>query len=439
MKLDVQKFYLACHPRSLEIAAENENNPYYIDLTEVRDRQIIDELKQTITQASIDEQTCQLFASHTRTGKSAVLLRLKIELEQQGFHVIYCQTRQYLDMADLDTSDILLALTHCISKSLEEIKINVLPQRFQTLIAIVTPLLPLVVKNRSGSESNSGLSLSEGINKITTTVKNIPRLRAQLRLLLNPRTNEILEYINEELLRRANKELKLRGKKGIVAIVDDLDLMDMAIKPSGRTQPEYLFIERGEQLRKLNCHVVYTVPSSLIYSNKLPRLISRFGRKPKILPMVPVRRRDGSYNQDAIALLRQIVLVRAFPDIPPEQRLSLIPEIFDSIETLDRLVHVSGGYIRTLLALLYSCLQQKDPPFSRQCVEREIKEYSTRLTTAITPSQWDLLRQIARNKTIKNELAYHILLRSQFVFEYQDENGRWFDINPILAESVKIL
>lgn len=440
MKLDVQKFYLACHPRSLEIA-ENENNPYYIDLA-VRDRQIINELKQTITQAALDEQTCQLFASHTRTGKSAVLLKLKRELEQQGFHVVYCQTRQYLDMADIDTSDILLALAHCLSKSLEEIKINLFPQRFQALIGAMMPLLQSsLVMNavyRAGSENSSALSISRGIDKITTTVKNIPKLRSQLRLSLNPRVNEMLEYINEELLLRANKELKLRGKKGIVALVDDLDIMDISLKPSGRTQPEYLFIERGDQIRRINCHVVYTVPSSLIYSNNLPRLISRFGRKPKILPMIPVRRRDGSYNQEALALLRQIVLARAFPDIPPEQRLSLIPEIFDSIETLDRLVHVSGGYIRTLLALLYSCLQQKDPPFSRQCVEKEIKEYSTRLTTAITPYQWDLLRQIALEKTIKNEPAYYSLLRSLFVFEYQDENGQWFDINPILAESVKI-
>lgn len=442
MTLDLPRFYRACNPSSLEIA-ENGSDPYYIDFASVRDRQIVDELKQTIAQASIDELTCQLFAAPSGAGKSAVLLRLKVELEQQGFHVVYCKAGQYLDLADVDTSDILLAIAFCTSQSLEEININVQPPRFQALLAAMTPLLQssIAVKNAaylSAGESYSGFSLSGGIGKITATVKNSPKLRSQLRLCLNPRTNELLDSINEELLRRANKKLKLRGKKGLVAIVDDLDRMDIALTPSGRTQPEYLFVDRGEQLRRLNCHVVYTVPPSLIYSNNLPRLTSRFGRKPKVLPMVSVRQRNGGYNQEAIALLRQVVLVRAFPDVPSERRLSLIPELFESLETLDRIARVSGGHVRTLLGLLYSCLQHEDPPFSRECVENEIKESCDRLTAAIATSQWDLLRQIARDKTVKSELAYQNLLRSLFVFEYQDEIGRWFDINPILAESGKI-
>ncbi len=53
------------------------------------------------------------------------------------------------------------------------------------------------------------------------------------------------------------------------------------------------------------------------------------------MPIVPVRQRDGSDCEEGIALLQQVVLVAAFPNIDPEQRLSLITEVFDSPETLD--------------------------------------------------------------------------------------------------------
>ncbi len=37
-------------------------------------------------------------------------------------------------------------------------------------------------------------------------------------------------------------------------IVDNLDRVDSRAKTRERTQPEYLFVDRGEQLRKLSCH-----------------------------------------------------------------------------------------------------------------------------------------------------------------------------------------
>jgi hypothetical protein len=54
-----------------------------------------------------------------------------------------------------------------------------------------------------------------------------------------------------------------------------------------------LFVDRGEQLKRLNCHVVYTIPLALIFSDELPRLANRFGIAPKLLAMVPVITRSG--------------------------------------------------------------------------------------------------------------------------------------------------
>jgi hypothetical protein len=285
----------------------------------------------------------------------------------------------------------------------------------------------------------SELSLSMGIAKITAQAKDSPRVRSRLRQYLEPRTNGILESINQEVLGRGTEKLRQLGKKGLVVIVDNLDRVGNRIMPTGKSQPEYLFVDRGEQLRKLHCHVVYTIPLGLIFSNESQTLMNRLGGglAPKLLPMVPVQRRDGSEDKEGIKLLREMVLARAFPDVPSDQRLGLVTKIFDSPDTLDRLCRISGGHVRNLLGLLYSCLQEEEPPLSRTCLESMIRHDRDRLLSAIDNEEWELIFQVVQQQNVRGDREYQILLRSLFVFEYQDQQGRWFAINPALAETEK--
>ena len=427
MKLDLVRFFQACNPSKTLIVSKPEDRQYYIDFSKVRGARIIEELGRTITRLAPEEPTCQLFTGHIGCGKSTELLRLKAELEQQGFHVVYFESSQSLDMADIDVTDILLAVAREVSQSLEAIKINLKPGYFQTLFTELGEFLQTPIE--------LGGELSVGIAKITAKTKDSPKLRSQLRQYLEPRTNGILESINKELLKPAREKLKQQGKKGLVVIIDNLDRVDNSQKPSGHYQPEYLFVERGEQLNQLNCHVVYTIPLVLIFSNALGRLTNRFGVDPKVLPMVPVELQDGSQFSQGITLLQQMVMARAFPGVSWEQSQHLITEVFDSPDTLERLCQVSGGHLRNLLMLLFRCLQQEDPPLSQECVNRVIKQRRNELTLAITPDEWELLREVAQEKNLRGHERYELLLRSMFVFEYRNEDGSWFDINPILAEA----
>ncbi|MEJ1937425.1 P-loop NTPase fold protein, partial [Nostoc sp. NIES-2111] len=255
---------------------------YYIDFSEVRGGKIIEELSRTITRLSPDEPTCQLFTGHIGCGKSTELLRLKAELEHQEFHVVYFESSQDLDMADVDITDILLSIAREVSGSLEEINICLHSKYFNHIFTEIIDLLQTPIDLEAQSV------LSRSIAKITTKTKDSPRLRSQLRQYLEPRTTGILEAINKELLEPAIAALNQKGKRGLVVIIDNLDRVDNSIKPSWRTQPEYLFVERGEQLNQLNCHVVYTIPLVLIFSNSLGRLTNRFGVDPKVLPMITV-------------------------------------------------------------------------------------------------------------------------------------------------------
>jgi hypothetical protein len=448
MTLDLPRFYKACNPSSTLDLGNPEDRKYYIDFSPVRGGKIIEELGRTITRLSPNEPTCQLFTGHIGCGKSTELLRLKAELEQQGYHVVYFDSSKDLVMADVDVTDILLAIARKVSESLENTKVYLQPRGFKALLQGVTKILQTEIEfSAEGSvpglaeikaSTEEGVSISFGLGKLSAKAKNSPEFRSQLRQYLEPRTDGILDAINQELLEPAANELKQQGKVGLVVIIDSLDRIDNSLKSSGRTQPEYLFVDRGEQLKQLNCHIVYTLPFVLIFSNDWSRLRNRFGVDPKLLPMVRVQSRDGSECEEGTALLKQMVLARGFPEVKPQQRLELITELFDAPETLDRLCCVSGGHPRNLLGLLYSCLQQQDPPFSRDCLEDVIRRQRDSLIRAVDDQEWELLRQVAQKRMVRGEDEYQTLLRSLFVFEYQDEQGGWFSLNPILAEAQQL-
>jgi hypothetical protein len=406
---------------------------YYIDFATVRGGKIIEALQRTITRISPDAPTCQLFTGHLGCGKSTELLRLKAELEEQQFHVVYFESTHVLEMADVDVTDILLAVAGQVSESLEAMKIRLKPSYFTKLFSEVVDFMQTPID--LGVEAE----LSVGIAKITAKTKESPQLRRRLRDYLEPRTQNILQSINKELLESANKQLKALGKKGLVVIVDNLDRVAIRPLPSGRSLPEYLFIERGEQLRKLHCHIVYTIPLALTFSNDSAELQHRLGGgvAPKVLPMIPVRLRSGEIFNEGLALMQQMVLARAFPDILPSDRLGLITELFDSPETLDRLCLISGGHVRDLLGLLFDCLREQDPPFERECVELMIQRQRDYRANAIDPHEWELIFQVVQQQRVGGDIEYHTLLRSLFVFEYRDQRGAWFAVNPVLAETQK--
>jgi hypothetical protein len=338
LKLDLQRFFDSCDPSRTLVIAKPQDKLYYIDFASVRGSKVIEILGRTITRLSPNKPTCQLFTGHIGCGKSTELRRLEAELVEQGFHVVYFESTQDLDMADVDVTDIMLAIVRQVSESLEAMSIKLRPSYFINLLNEIIDFLqtPLELKE---------VELSLQIAKITAKTKDSPKLRSKLRQYLEPRTNNILESINQEVLQRATEELKAKGKKGLVVIVDNLDRVDPRPKTIERSQPEYLFVDRGEQLRKLNCHVVYTIPLMLMFSNEIETLKNRLGGgvAPKVLPMIPVQLRDGSQYEEGIALLRQMVLARAFPTVNPQLRLGLITEVFDTPETLDRLCRISGG------------------------------------------------------------------------------------------------
>ncbi|MDJ0701985.1 MAG: AAA family ATPase [Leptolyngbyaceae cyanobacterium MO_188.B28] len=453
MGFDLGRFFRACNPsKTLNLKSPNDEK-FYIDFSKVRGSDLVRELKRTIT-FSGQEPTCQLFTGHIGCGKSTELSRLQQTLEAEGYHVVYFESTDDLDMGDVDISDILLAIAKQVSKSLEASNIRLAPNRFQRMLQGAADLLNsevtglkmklpefggVNVADPVGISAEDGVySLSFGIGELTTKAKDSKDVRSLLRQHLEPRINTILEVINTELIDTANQQLRDQGKAGLVVIVDNLDRIDNKPRVQGRRQPEYLFVDRGAQLKKLRCHLVYTIPLVLSFSNEKESLANRFGASPQVLPMVRTQNRDGSPCDAGLAALRQMILARAFPDLPKDQRLAQATKIFDSVETLDRLCLSSGGHVRNLLVLVNDCLKKADPPLTQTLLDQVISLRRSDLTKAIDMDEWTLLREVHRTKAVRGEGEYQALLRSLFVFEYRDAGQTWFDVNPVLLAAKEL-
>lgn len=447
MSLDPTRFFKACNPNKTLVLSSEADRRCYINFTQARSSKrttvsLIDELYRTITRS--DDQSHQLFTGHIGCGKSTELRKLQNDLEQAGFHVVYLDSSEDLVMTDVDISDILLTIARQVSKSLMDTNINLELSGFQGVLQKAWNVLQSEV-SLAGEGTLPGVgkvsvksgeaAIDFGVAKLSATLRNSPDARSRLRQYLEPQTDNLITLINQELLEPANKALQAQGKQGLVVIVDSLDRVE---NTKERNQAEYLFVTRGEKLRQFHCHVVYTLPLVLTFSNSIGPLRDRFGGDPKVLPMVRVQSRTGVLYEDGLGLLRQMILARAFPDLPAEERLQYLTEVFDAPKTCDRLCTVSGGHIRNLLVLLYGCLQRLDPPIDRDTLEDIIAIQRDSLVRALTAEEWVLLHQVKAQNAVVGEEGYQTLLRSLFVFEYRDEDGTWFGLNPILAEAKQL-
>jgi nucleoside-triphosphatase THEP1 len=434
MSIDLRAFFQATDPSRTLFVNNLSDVKYYIDFSSVRGGDIIGKLKQKITFFKPNEPTCTLFTGHIGCGKSTELLRLQAELEKLDFHVVYFESSEDLEMTDVDIVDVLLAIARRVSQSLDKITLEE-TNKFNQLLQGAWRVLNSEVtgaKVKLGgvdvgvTTDKEKLSLAFGIGEITTKIKSDPTLRAKLNQYLGPQKINLLEAINRELLEPAIAKLKQQGKQGLVVIVDNLDRIDNRVKAWGRPQQEYLFVDQGEFLTKLNCHLIYTMPLSLKFSNDYGMLTQRFPEDPKVLPMVPVQWPDGRVHEDGMALIKQMVLARAFPDLQSDERTA----------ALDRLCRLSGGHVRDLLRLLNTWIMEEMAlPLSRKTLDQVVRARRNEMIMPISDGEWQLLRHVKENKKVSDDQGYQKLIRSRFVFEYRDSGESWFDVNPILAEA----
>jgi hypothetical protein len=151
------------------------------------------------------------------------------------------------------------------------------------------------------------LQLNAKIAKITVTIKSSPDARIAIRKALEPNVSNLIVAAND-LLDEAVTRLRIKDYRDLVLIVDNLDRIVLRDLPDSQFNThEHLFINRGAQLAQLRCHVVYTLPISLVFSPKATALVNVFGRRPDVLPMVKIIQSNGTDDPAGMDAMRAIV------------------------------------------------------------------------------------------------------------------------------------
>ena len=92
-----------------------------------------------------------------------------------------------------------------------------------------------------------------------------------------------------------------------------------------KTNHEEIFLDRSEQLKALDCHLIYTVPISLVYSQRGTNLRDIYSDT-QVLPMVMVPRPDGKVCQPGLDKIKEIIIKRVNQHTT---YLTIDTEIFD--------------------------------------------------------------------------------------------------------------
>jgi len=455
--IDLRAFYRATDPSQTLNVADPNDARLYVDFAPVRGGEIIKKIRNRIAFLSPDQPTCTLFTGHIGCGKSTELQRLVQELRSDGFHVVYFQVDRDLEMTDVDVGDVLLSIARQISQSLDNIDLGE-PKGFRKILDDATRILttefelsnlelgsdqiPGLPKGLKVSGNDKGeFSLDFLIGKVTAKAKDNPKLREKLHQFLGSQTGQLRDAINAELIEPAIAKLKAKGLQGLVVIVDNLEKIDNRPLPNGSLQQNYLFVERGDVLSALRCHLIYTMPLRLRFDDSYGLLTQKFPEAPKVLPMVPVRHRDGRSHEEGLKLLRQMVLLRADSAFDPAsdsaQWEAAIAAVVEEPAALDRLCVASGGHVRDLLRLLNSWIQEEmSLPLTRSTLEQVIRSRRNEMKLSLSDAEWELLRTVqVRGNKVSDGDGYDQLIHKRFVFEYLETGESWFEVNPILLEA----
>jgi hypothetical protein len=366
-----------------------------------------------------------LFAGHRGGGKSTELLRLRDALEhppegEGKFFVIYFEADyEDVDVNDVDFPDLLLAIIRQVGKALRErVQEELRPTWLSRFVDDLRRLL--------GSEVEfEKLQLDAKIAKFTAAIKSSPDARVEIRKALEPNVSNLIEAGNS-LLDEAATRLRAKGYGDLALIVDNLDRVVLRDIPHSQFNThEHLFINRGAQLSQLRCHIVYTLPISLVFSPKATALVNVFGRRPDVLPMVKVLDPKGADSQAGMAAMCDMVRKRLTAAQVTED------VTFDTPETLDYLARMSGGHARNLLILTrFACTAAGKLPLSLRVCEQAVRGMSNDFERALNrPEFFDVLRQIEQTHDLPGSDHDQLLLYNLSALEYLN-GAAWYAVNP---------
>ncbi len=379
------------------------------------------------------ERSKFLFAGHLGSGKTTELKRLQRRLESgtetaRRYSVLYIDGERYLDLADVELTDILLMLAAGLGEAFGRES----PYKFGLEYSVGFQDTVKKLWNRLGAFTQmepEKVEFSAGFLKLAVGLRQSPSSRQAVRRAFERRETFLIDEINR-LFQEIGERLEGKYGTALVIIVDSLEKIHLRPESdSPFTNHQRIFVNGAPVLRSLECSMVFSIPISLAYSSDRARLENDFGTTVVTLPMVKALDREGKECDEGLKRLREVIEARAvFAE-------ATVEELFESPdEIIKTLCLFSGGHVRGLMRLLRAaCTFVETAPITGEAVQFARQQAANAFGTSIREEDFPRLVDVYRSKTIENSSQFQRLLYDLCIFEYMNGGEPWYDVNPAVA------
>ncbi len=392
-----------------------------------------------------DVESLQLFSGFRGAGKTTELLRLKRDLEGQGYLVLYADAMNYVNPAEpVDISDMLLVLAGAFSDTLAEhpemqmdITRETFWDRFKNWILNTEVRVGAIDAKLEYSSPGKAVvgGVTAGLN-IKAELKTASSFRQNLQKFLSAHL-VALKIEADQFIEDGIKAVRaIHGpRKQVVFIFDSLEQLRGSFQTweSVIRSVEQLFSVHIERLRLPYVHAIYAVPPWLKFV--LP------AQHMEILPTVHLW--DNAPNRPrsakAWSVFRSVIRRRLGDD--GIARL-FGPNALAEDGPIDRLIGACGGHVRDLLRLTQELLKRTTAlPVPPQALDSVINAARRDfLPMALDDAQW--LAEIAQSRDTALRSVDHRsverlsnFLDTHRVF-YFVNGSAWYDVHPLLREEI---
>ena len=368
-------------------------------------------------------QTLHLVGGHVGSGKTTELLRMKEQLAtgQNAATVFFLDASQALNQIKVDLEDILIGLWALLweldAKAALSVYKPMLEGQFKNHLKDILGDIPGTFNGLLG-KLLSGLKIGGDQGQ-----------GEKIRLALRPMTDSLIDGLNQ-----AFEKLPAHihdPEAPIVALIDNLE----KLSENRRESVEALYLGRMAELKKLQAHLVITVPLYLCYAASGASLIGLYGGEIFVIPMIEVRRpisKGGGDNEAGIALMVELL----------SKRVDFNHLFEDKNKAAEQIARASGGCMRHAIRILLTAINEQDgPPITAQSIQISIGTMQADYERALPEQYVSTLKEIAKinrfpdglDGNIKRELLQHL-----YVLEYRNGSPEpWYAVHPLVERCRK--
>ena len=355
-----------------------------------------------------------LFTGHRGSGKGTELNRLKQELEDAFFVVLYSVTKK-LDVRDLEYSDLVFSIGLGIVETLKENPdlANKTPDKLLT--PIIDFFAEIYNEKAYQEKTELGVEIKPSIWNLLSAFARVGTERSSRTVVRKKISGSLRNLITaiDDLARYVERETN----KKVLVIIEDLDKLD-------ETAARELFYEHGKTLSDIPLHLIYTFPISLRHSQDFMQIGAFF--QSFDLPNIKTHARDNQKLNAGSDRLKEILTRRVADGLFETGALELLAE-------------KSGGLVRHLILLASEATIQanlaKRTKINTKDVEIAVADLRAEFSRVLTNEQKDLLRLVRGNKEVNNTKEFQDLLFTLSVLEYRNDDPEpWYDVHPIVQD-----